>query len=248
MDCYKLRTQIDNLKWEVNRLDVENRRLREEDPAARERVDLESELQQAKETVSELTERATMYETQMEGLKRQLAVTTDEQSESRRRLEETTRELDGTHDEVEKATQELEATKRELAEATHRFRVTQARVEDLEAQVQELSQAVVDRERQLGDLQEKSTMEKEGILRQAELDRYRAQETERERWEAREQRLVDQLEALTRELSAHKEEMGGVMYTSLREQLAVTERQLQEVTEELHSGKADWRKRKENKR
>ena len=128
-----LRTQIDNLTWEVNRLDAENQRLREGDPAASERVDLESELQQTRAIAAELTERAGVYETQVNELKRQLAVATDEQSESRRQLGETTCELEGARGELESATQELETAKRKLAEASHGREVIQARIELLEA-------------------------------------------------------------------------------------------------------------------
>ena len=44
-----LRLQLENLKWEANRLDAENRKLRDERPAASTLVDLESELERARE-------------------------------------------------------------------------------------------------------------------------------------------------------------------------------------------------------
>ena len=69
------------------------------------------------------------------------------------------------------------------------------------------------------------------------MDRYCALETERARWEPREQRLVDQLDAVTWELADRREGRGGVVYTSLQDQLG-TERQLQVLTEELHTNKA----------
>ena len=37
-----LRTKVDNLQWEVNRLDAENRRLRDDNPETAARVDLEA--------------------------------------------------------------------------------------------------------------------------------------------------------------------------------------------------------------
>ena len=43
-----LRTQVDNLQWEVNRLDAENRRLWDGDAQASSRFDLEAELEESK--------------------------------------------------------------------------------------------------------------------------------------------------------------------------------------------------------
>ena len=40
-----LRTKIDSLQWEVNRLDAENQKLRAQDQEACERVDLQAELE-----------------------------------------------------------------------------------------------------------------------------------------------------------------------------------------------------------
>ena len=58
-----LRIKIDNLEREVERVTVENRKLREDDPGASERLDREAELQS---DVAELTNR-------MEVLQQQLA-------------------------------------------------------------------------------------------------------------------------------------------------------------------------------
>ena len=49
-----LRTKLDGLQWEVNRLDVENRRLRDANEDASRLVDLEAELGQAKQDVDAL--------------------------------------------------------------------------------------------------------------------------------------------------------------------------------------------------
>ena len=47
-----LRTKADSLQWEVNRLDAENRRLRADNPAASEQVDIEAELEQSRSDVA----------------------------------------------------------------------------------------------------------------------------------------------------------------------------------------------------
>ena len=49
-----LQTQRDNLKWEVNRLGAENRRLRDEDLDVSSRLDLETELQQSNTNTAQL--------------------------------------------------------------------------------------------------------------------------------------------------------------------------------------------------
>jgi len=50
-----LRVQVDNLQWEVNRLDVENQMLRAQDVKASERVDSELEIEQLKLDASKAT-------------------------------------------------------------------------------------------------------------------------------------------------------------------------------------------------
>ena len=50
-----LKTQIDSLQWEINRLDSENQKLRDFSPERSRFVDLESELSLAKEDIASLT-------------------------------------------------------------------------------------------------------------------------------------------------------------------------------------------------
>ena len=58
MAAEALRTQVDNLQWEVNRLDAENKKLRSANESVSRCVDLELELQQSKEDAAELTRQA----------------------------------------------------------------------------------------------------------------------------------------------------------------------------------------------
>jgi chromosome segregation ATPase len=60
-----LRIKIDNLEREVERLTVENRKLREDDPGASERLDREAELQRTKNDVAEVTNRMEVLEQQL---------------------------------------------------------------------------------------------------------------------------------------------------------------------------------------
>ena len=94
-----LRTKADSLQWEINRLDAENRRLRADDPAASERVDLEAELEQSRSDVAELTSRVRELE------KRQSA--SSEDPAEGQELEQTTREWDRARDELRSANEDL---------------------------------------------------------------------------------------------------------------------------------------------
>ena len=49
-----LRTKVDGLQWEVNQLDAENQKLRDEKPELGNRLDLAAELERAKGDVAEL--------------------------------------------------------------------------------------------------------------------------------------------------------------------------------------------------
>ena len=91
-----------------------------------------------------------------------------------------------------RVTRELEETKEQLAEAsTNAARALETSAIQMSAQ------------------------ERETLAAAAELDQYRTLDAERKQWEAREQRAVDQRDSVRRELSAHTEGRGGVMYTTL---------------------------------
>ena len=58
-----LRTQLDNLQWEVNRLESENRILKDQDPKASERLDLEHRVEEAEKELQTVQEVLTTKET-----------------------------------------------------------------------------------------------------------------------------------------------------------------------------------------
>ena len=76
-----LKTQIDSLQWEINRLDAENRKLRESNLERSQFIDLESELVLAKEDVTNLTGEVDLQRQQL--YERDLRIT-----ESERKLTE----------------------------------------------------------------------------------------------------------------------------------------------------------------
>ena len=68
-----LRTQIDSLQWEVNRLDAKNLKLRSQSAEASTRVDLEAELERTKQDVAGLTEQLRAYQLRAEESERAAA-------------------------------------------------------------------------------------------------------------------------------------------------------------------------------
>ena len=56
-----LRTKVDSLKWEVHRLDAENHKLRLERPELVEQLDLEQELERAKEDMAGASSQCKVY-------------------------------------------------------------------------------------------------------------------------------------------------------------------------------------------
>ena len=91
-----LRMKVDGLQWEINRLDAENHRLREENPDADERVDLEAKLQQAKSDIVGMSEPVQMYEKQLE----ELRVSAETRTVDAKDHKETARNLDQMHEEL----------------------------------------------------------------------------------------------------------------------------------------------------
>ena len=220
-----LRTRNDNLQWEVNRLDAENRKLRSENPDLGARVDLESELEQAKNDVATLSQQAETCRAQLVEL-RASARSEDERAAN-------VDELERTRDSLQTATAELAELRETNAGLATEVEVCRARETELEQRREELEK---EREEDLRELQERTSREMESALRDAELDRYRALEAERGRWEAREARLVEQLETVKRELDKGRGVDSGAV-TTLTCKLAAVEKQLQVATSELETSK-----------
>ena len=60
-----LRTQLDNLQWEIQHLQVENRKLREDHPNATELVDREAEVERASKAEAAMRSRVKSLEEQL---------------------------------------------------------------------------------------------------------------------------------------------------------------------------------------
>ena len=89
-----LRTQADNLQWEVNRLEAENRSLRVQDTEASKRVDLELEVEQVTEESRSLQEELVVKEAEFI---QNSTVKEQELKETIAKLQEVEAELENVH-------------------------------------------------------------------------------------------------------------------------------------------------------
>ena len=186
-----LRTRIDGLEWEVQRLTTENRKLREDNPGTSELVDREAELEKTRSDAAELTDRVL-------ALERQLAENTNakEDAESRAgRAETRAAELES----LVETRRETQATA--ASEEVEELRAT---IRDRERESEKIRRDLSDWEHRWDDVERRNRAERETWLQQAELERYRALDEERRRYETRESRLHARLETVEEELRAAK--------------------------------------------
>ena len=122
-----LRTQPDNLQWEFNRLDVENRRLREADTEVCKLVDLQTELEQSKVEVATLTERVRAYGEQETG-------STQATAEAECRVIEAARHTDATQEQLQATEEQLQATREQIQTTEEQLQATQEQLQAAQEQ------------------------------------------------------------------------------------------------------------------
>ena len=207
-----LRTKLDGLQWEVNRLEVENRRLREGDAEASVRVDLEGELERSKAELAQMAAR----------VEESAAQAADQAQAAERRARET-EELAGHQ---EQALEEIRTRLQETVEELRVERRESTAVRNTLAASEERSGAL---EEELARLEDELRTKSEEVGRQRaalELERYRWMEETTKKSEARESRLLDQLDKMGRTHAGGGD--NAVLCEQLQEKLVL-------VTEEVHS-------------
>ena len=197
-----LRTRLDTLQWEVNQLEVENRRLREEHPEESRVLTLEAELERSKNEAATLRDRVGECEREIESMSAETTAANEDQSELAGRPEAERR----TSDELREALARSEGRESELTEALER---EEAELERLRADEERREEA-------------------------RELRYYRALETEREKWEAREKRVLDEVDRLRGDREGTK----SVDYIAMSEQLGEAHRQQQRLREAVSEGES----------
>ena len=146
-----LRTQIDNLQWEVNCLDAENRKLRSQDESASRCVDLEAELERAREDGEMLSRR-------VETLERERAKSESASERVAHQVAEAEEKIAG----LEKTVSEQEAAHRtELEEATAD---THEKLAESERNLEGLTSELAERECELQELRDRGDHEREAMM------------------------------------------------------------------------------------
>ena len=160
-----LRTQLDNVRREVHELQVENQKLR---------------TQCSEEAWEELKEEVTDLRRQLHMAQENEAGTNQNLSESREEVTELKQQINELNEHVNKLQQtisELSSDNEQLDSELAQSRVQHDDITQELSRMSELSAQNIERERE-----------------QSELKYYRALEAERAKWEARETRLIAQLE------------------------------------------------------
>ena len=249
-----LQLKVDNLRWEVKRLDAENQKLRDQYPEKAKRVDAEIELEQAQGDINQLTKELKSYEAQLVELKQTLEVTEKRATEAETRAAKAEEHALKAREQATDAQQRADALQREAQELkeTHasldeELGETKHGVEQERVRSQELAVQVKDRENELLLLKEslaraevtldercsQHVVEMEAICKEASLDRYRALEAEQAKWEAREKRLIDQLEAAKHDYRSGASDSVDLLTTKLKE----AERQQNQLIVQLSEAK-----------
>ena len=186
-----LRVQIDNLRLELQRAQVENARLRDENASLQ---DEQPEKAAELDATLDATLKAEKLKLEDEYLQTQL-------QELRRHL----------HESRERGARTVEEAQGRIAELEHRARESETgRTTKLEKTVERLTARCEELENHLS-----------GEAERAELERYRTLEVERRKWEAREERLQEQLRQVEGQVRS------GISPVCVQDQ---------ELSEEGHSG------------
>ena len=188
-----LQLKVNNLGWEVKRLDTENRKLRDQHPEGAKRVDAKIELEQARGDVTQLTKELKSYEAQLVEYKQTLEATEKRATEAEGRAakaEERAVEADERATDAQKRAdalqQEIQMLKETHTRLEEELGETQHGIEQERVKSQELAVQVRDRDDKLVSLKElvscvevtlneqcsQHVVEIEALQKEVTLDRY----------------------------------------------------------------------------
>ena len=127
---------------EVNRLDVENRQLREADTEASKLVDLQADLEQSKAEVAALTQRVRAYEEQAMGSARATEEAEGLVVEAERHKDAAQEQLQAVREQLRTTLEQLQAAREQTAEREESLGASQTQMrtltEELEMRAKEL--------------------------------------------------------------------------------------------------------------
>ncbi len=200
MSIEALRIRLDSIGWEKDQLVIENQRLRESNPETAQLVNLEAELEESREEIERLTK-------ELEGIPRlEQELNTALQEMERFQQQLGAAASQGTAAaEVERLTQELLQVKLDAEEA-RRYTAESDR------RATELAQTLEHKATRIRELKIDSVR----VQLDAELQRYRLLEAERSKWEAREERMAEQIAELKELLQSSRTECDRLQAAELR--------------------------------
>ena len=164
--------KMDDLQWEVYRLTAENANLRENNLVASYQVDYEVELAQARTAATEWMGRTRDLERKLEEKAREAADAEERAGRAETRAAELT-DLEGSEDARGQASYRAEEAE------------LRAAVKDREGDLARAQQELGELDAKLEEHERRSREAREAALQKAEIERYRAVEGERQKWEAR---------------------------------------------------------------
>ena len=173
-----LRTKLDNLQWEVNRLDAENQRLRADNDSVCQQIDLEQRVQQLTEELLTCQQQLQESEQRAELVAhQQAALLAGGETERLKELEEGLLTAEAKVSALELRGHSLE--------------------EELEQQcrtIDSLRMELAERDKKSQEMEAARCAAIESSEKDAQLYLYQKLEEERQKWEVREKQLVQQLE------------------------------------------------------
>ncbi len=204
-----MKISMDSLQWEVNRLDAENQKLRSQDPDGSDRVDLEAEWKQAQDDVGGLTEQlkncqqrvthsereVTEAQERAAEAQQQAAIDLQRATEAEQQCQKAEQRLTSLEQETQQLQEAHHHMSEELGEANHRVEQGQAETRGLRVELVGVEEDLAVAEERVGELSTTHEAEKQAMHQDAMISRYKALEEEQRKWEAREARLVGQLES-----------------------------------------------------
>ena len=193
--------QVASLQSELDRVRIENQKLRSQHPQLSKRADLERELDQVQKEVAELTKQLGVYQRKASEGESAKETAECQAVEAEVRAGDLQQEIE----DLRRAQQRLQTELGEAEQLASELRAASVEQEaELVERTRRLEDEIITAERKIEEVSDMAKQERASWQRDAELSRYRAIEEEQRKWEAREERLVSQLEERRREHSNHE--------------------------------------------
>ena len=188
-----LQLKMDDLRWEVDRLEEQNRELQSQNPELSDKLTLMAQLEEAQRDVLLWTQKLNKIELALREAETRAAEAYAVAAESEQKAVEAETRSSTLELEIEGLTEVCHQLELEASEANQTVELERATSQDLasklaecEASVRGTSEMLASTERCLRELRCKHADEIVSVKKDADLARYKAVEIEQAKWEARE--------------------------------------------------------------